>query len=55
MTAAARTAAREHPGRAIELPQTFSVIHSDLPEGLTIDEYRRARPRAPRRRFRRWR
>jgi hypothetical protein len=51
VTTAARTAAREHPGRTFRLPQTFSVVHSDLPEGLTIDEYRKARPRAERRRF----
>ena len=47
MTYAERTTLRDRPGRAIRLPDAMSVVASDIPEGMTIDEYRRNRPQAP--------
>jgi len=46
MTYAERIHLRDRPGRAIRLPDAVSIISSDIPEGITIDEYRRNRPRA---------
>ena len=47
MTNAERITLRDRPGQAIQLPDALSIISSDIPEGMTIDEYRRNRPQAP--------
>jgi hypothetical protein len=47
MTYAERTILRDRPGPALRLPDALSIISSDIPEGMTIDQYRRNRPKAP--------
>lgn len=47
MTYTDRTTLRDRPGSALRLPDALSVISSDIPEGMTIDEFRRNRPKAP--------
>ena len=47
MTYAERINLRDRPGPALRLPDALSIISSDIPEGMTIDEYRRNRPKAP--------
>jgi hypothetical protein len=49
MTYADRTALRERPGRTPLLPDVAS-LGSDLPEGMTVDQYRRSRADGARRR-----
>ena len=46
MTYAERTILRDRPGPALQLPDALSIISSDIPEGMTIDQYRRNRPKA---------
>ena len=46
MTYAERITLRDRPGPALQLPDALSIISSDIPEGMTIDEYRRNRPKA---------
>lgn len=57
MTSTERTVLRERPGRALPAPDAVSVVFCDIPEGMTIAEYRRGRAPAPSRRgfFRRHR
>jgi hypothetical protein len=57
MTSIERTVIRERPGRVLPAPEAVAVVFSDIPEGMTIDEYRRRRaPASSRRgRFRRHR
>jgi hypothetical protein len=43
MTYAQRTTLRERPGRALTLPDSVAPLFSDIPEGMTILEYRRER------------
>ena len=43
MTIEDRTALRERPARAAFQPEAISLISSDIPEGMTIAEYRRRR------------
>ena len=45
MTYAERTPLRDRPGPALRLPDAVSIVSSDIPEGMTIDQYRRNRPR----------
>jgi hypothetical protein len=47
MTYADRLHLRDRPGLALQLPDALSIISSDIPEGMTIDQYRRNRPKAP--------
>jgi hypothetical protein len=47
MTSTARTAIRERPGSGLHLPDEISVLHSDIPVGMTLGEYRRGRTRTP--------
>ncbi len=47
MTYAERIPLRDRPGQAIRLPDAVSIVSSDIPEGMTINEYRRNRPKAP--------
>ena len=47
MTSTRRTAIRERPGSGLHLPDEMSVMHSDIPVGMTIGEYRRGRARTP--------
>jgi hypothetical protein len=47
MTSTRRTAIRERPSSGIRLRDEVSVIHSDIPVGVTLGEYRRSRPRTP--------
>jgi hypothetical protein len=35
------------PTSQFELPTQFAYIETSLPAGMTIDEYRRSRPRRP--------
>ena len=46
MTYATRTTLRDRPGPALQLPDAVSIVFSDIPEGMTIDQYRRNRPKA---------
>jgi hypothetical protein len=50
MTFTERTAIRERPGGLPSAPDAVSVVFCDIPEGMTIAEYRRSRPQSPRRR-----
>jgi hypothetical protein len=43
MTYADRTALRERPGRMLLFPDAVAPLGSDIPEGMTVDQYRRAR------------
>ena len=47
MTSTRRTAIRERPGSGLHLPDEISVMHSDIPVGMTLGEYRRGRARTP--------
>jgi hypothetical protein len=50
MTYADRTALRERPGRTPLLPDAVALLGSDIPDGMTVDQYRRARADGARRR-----
>ena len=50
MTSTERTVIRERPGRRFSAPDAVSVVFCDIPEGMTIGEYRRRRTPAPARR-----
>jgi hypothetical protein len=50
MTYTERIAIRERPGGLASAPDAISVVFCDIPEEMTIAEYRRSRPKAPRRR-----
>jgi hypothetical protein len=43
MSHATRTSLRERPRRALSLPDDVAPFASDIPEGMTIDAYRRGR------------
>ena len=47
MTYAQRTDLREAPGTGFEMTDSTSVLFSDIPENMTIAEYRRSRPQRP--------
>jgi hypothetical protein len=44
MSYAERTSLRERPGRALLFPDDVAPLASDIPVGMTIAAYRRARP-----------
>ena len=46
MTSEDRTTMRERPGGAAFVSQTVAMIHCDIPEGMTIAEYRHRRQAA---------
>ncbi len=45
MTYTERTSLRERPAKTLTLPDSVSTLFSDIPEGMTISEYRRGRAR----------
>lgn len=45
MTYTERTSLRERPSSTFDLPDSVATLFSDIPEGMTISEYRRARAR----------
>ena len=55
MTYTERTSLRERPGRALSAPDSVATLFSDIPDGMTIAEYRRGRARRAPKGFRRLR
>ena len=55
MTYTERTSLRERPGSAFSPSDSVATLFSDIPEGMTITEYRRRRARSAPRGWRRLR
>ena len=54
MTYTERTSLRERPAQTLPLPDSVATLFSDIPDGMTISEYRRLRAAAAPKGWRRW-
>jgi len=55
MTYTERTSLRQRPAHTASPPDSVATLFSDIPDGMTIAEYRRLRAAAAPKGWRRWR